>query len=62
MKEITMHMKVEVVHHEDGFTALCPQLPGCVTEGATEEEARLNPLDAIQVYLETVEETGNYGN
>ena len=30
----------------------CPELPGCVSCGETEEEALTNILEAIELYLE----------
>jgi predicted RNase H-like HicB family nuclease len=37
---------------EDGmFVAVCPSLPGCVSQGKTREEARANIEDAIAAYL-----------
>jgi len=41
---------------EGGFTVLVPSLPGCVSEGETEEEALANIREAIELYLETVED------
>jgi predicted RNase H-like HicB family nuclease len=35
-----------------GFTVLVPALPGCVTEGATVEEALANAREAISLTLE----------
>jgi len=37
---------------EGGFTAVVPNLPGCVSEGDTEEEAVANIRDAICCYLD----------
>jgi len=34
------------------FSAVCPELPGCASAGDTEEEARNNIREAIQLYLE----------
>lgn len=41
---------------EDGaITAEVPELPGCVSHGATRDQALTNVRDAIQVYLEELE-------
>ena len=44
---------------EGWFIIEVPALPGCVTTGDTLEEAYLNALDAIQVYLELADEYGD---
>jgi predicted RNase H-like HicB family nuclease len=36
---------------EEGFAVSCPGLPGCWSQGATEEEALANIRDAIEEYL-----------
>ena len=36
---------------EGGFTAMVPSLPGCVSYGATLEEAQLMIKDAIDAYI-----------
>jgi len=51
-----MKYKVNIKRTEDGYAVWCPGLPGCWSQGATEEEALENIRDAIQAYLETVEE------
>jgi predicted RNase H-like HicB family nuclease len=33
------------------YSAVCPELPGCASDGDTEEEARRNIEDAIRLYL-----------
>lgn len=43
---------------EGGFTVTCPALPGCVSEGETEEEAVANITDAIEGYLFTLAKHG----
>jgi len=35
-----------------GFTAICPELRGCVTQGKTYEEAKANMLEAISLCLD----------
>lgn len=41
---------------EGGFTVYVPSLPGCISEGDTEEEALTNIQEAIELYLEPVED------
>ncbi|MFZ1707775.1 MAG: type II toxin-antitoxin system HicB family antitoxin [Anaerolineae bacterium] len=41
---------------EGGFTALIPSLPGCISEGDTVEDALRNIEEAIELYLEPVED------
>jgi len=41
---------------EGGYTVYVPALPGCVSEGDTLDEARRNIREAIELYLEPVEE------
>ena len=33
------------------YSAVCPELPGCASAGETEEEARVNIREAIELYL-----------
>lgn len=52
-------MKLQVVlepSDEGGFTASVPSLPGCVSEGDTREEALRNIREAIELYLEPVDD------
>lgn len=51
-----MQYRVKFEETEEGFAIWCPGLPGCWSQGKTEEEALENIKDAIQIYLETVEE------
>ena len=41
---------------EGGYTAHVPALPGCISEADTREEALRNIEEAIQVYLEPVDD------
>lgn len=41
---------------EGGYTVFVPSLPGCISEGNTEEEALRNIKEAIELYLEPVED------
>jgi Uncharacterized conserved protein len=51
-----MVMKYRVVLHpsNEGFAVSCPGLPGCWSQGGTEEEALDNIRDAIAEYLAAV--------
>jgi len=52
-------MKFKVVlepSDEGGFTVYVPALPGCISEGDTEEEALQNIKEAIELYLEPTED------
>jgi predicted RNase H-like HicB family nuclease len=52
-------VKLQVVlepSEEGGYTVYVPSLPGCVSEGDTEEEALVNIREAIELYLEPVDD------
>jgi len=52
-----MKVKVALEKSEDGgFTIYVPALPGCISEGATIEEAVDNIIEAIELYLEPIED------
>lgn len=56
-EEIEMKIKVVLEPSEEGgFTVYVPSLPGCISEGDTEEEALANIKEAIELYLEPVED------
>ena len=53
------NMKLKVVlepAEEGGFTVYVPSLPGCVSEGNSESEALQNIREAIELYLEPVDD------
>ena len=41
---------------EGGFTVFVPALEGCITYGETLEEAQKNAREAVELYLESLEE------
>ena len=41
---------------DGGFTVYVPSLPGCISEGNTYEEALSNIREAIELYLEPVDD------
>ena len=51
-----MKYKIVLYRSEEGITVGVPALPGCWSEGDTEEEALANIQDAIREYLAALEE------
>ena len=51
-----MKLRVVIEADEDVFVAYCPELPGCVTYGETEEVARDNMKEALELYLKPSKE------
>ncbi len=57
-----MHYKVVLQHSDEGYSVSCPALPGCWSQGDTEEEALDNIKDAIQGYLELLNKSWKKAN
>ncbi len=58
-------MKIKIVlepSDEGGFTVFVPSLPGCISEGDTREEAIQNIQEAIELYLEPVDDDMQFGS
>ena len=51
-----MKYPVALTQTGEGFSVCCPGLPGCWSQGATEEEALANIADAIREYLAVARE------
>ena len=51
-----MKYRVVLIQSEEGFAVSCPSLPGCWSQGKTEQEALDNIGAAIRDYLEVREE------
>ncbi len=52
-------MKLKIVlepSEEGGFTIYVPSLPGCISEGDTKAEALENIKEAIELYIEPVDD------
>jgi len=52
-------MKLKIILEpspDGGYTVYVPSLPGCISEGDTLEEALHNIREAIDLYLEPVED------
>ncbi len=49
--------QVVIYPGENGYwVAECPSLPGCISQGKTKEEAVANIREAIEAYIEALEE------
>ncbi|HEY3251227.1 MAG TPA: type II toxin-antitoxin system HicB family antitoxin [Ignavibacteria bacterium] len=56
-------MKIKIVlepSENGGYTVYVPSLPGCISEGDTKEQAMENIKEAIELYLEPVEDDMTY--
>jgi predicted RNase H-like HicB family nuclease len=51
-----MKYKVSLYPSDEGYSLSVPGLPGCCSQGATEEEALENIADAIRAYVEVAAE------
>jgi predicted RNase H-like HicB family nuclease len=54
-----MKFVITISQDEDGmYIAECPSIPGCISQGATEQEAEKNIQEAIKDCLEVRAEKG----
>lgn len=53
-----MIYKIAIQETEEGFSVSVPGLPGCWSQGETEEEALENIQDAIREYLAARDDVG----
>jgi len=54
VKRYFVRYKVNLKKTEEGYAVWVPGLPGCWSQGKTEEEALDNVKEAMQGYLETM--------
>ena len=60
VQEKVMRYRVVLTTDEDGvYTAECPSLPGCISQGATRELALQNIHEAMMGYLESLRKHGD---
>jgi predicted RNase H-like HicB family nuclease len=52
-----MRYKVVLQRSDEGYSVSCPGLPGCWSQGDSEQEALENIQDAIREHLAAVEES-----
>ena len=48
--------RVDLRKSKEGYSASCPELPGCWSQGATQAEAFSNIQLAVQEYLQAAKE------
>lgn len=59
MSDLRYPIPVEPLSEEDGgFVALVPDLPGCMSGGASPEEAVANVKDAIEAWVGAAGDSG----
>lgn len=51
-----MKYKILLEKTEEGYSVSCPGLPGCWSQGETEDEALENIQDAIREYLAAIDD------
>ena len=51
-----MKYRVALQESEEGFSVWVPGLPGCASQGTTEEEALANIAEAVREYLDVAVE------
>ena len=51
-----MKYKVALIKSDEGYSVSVPGLPGCWSQGSTEQEALENIADAIREYLAVIGE------
>ena len=61
MAHLDYPIVIEPLSAEDGggFLARAPDLPGCMSDGETPEEAAINIQDAIVVWIEAARDLGH---
>ena len=55
-QKATLKYKIVMKKSEEGYSVSCPGLPGCWSQGETEEEAIKNILSAIQEYQAAIDD------
>jgi predicted RNase H-like HicB family nuclease len=58
MKDIKYEMVIYWSEDDEAYIVEVPELPGCMTEGRTYEEAIKNSLTVIREWIETAKELG----
>lgn len=54
-----MEIKVRLERDEDGvWVVTCPSLPGCISQGKSQEEALKNVKEAVKLHISLLAEDG----
>ncbi|MCH7639500.1 MAG: type II toxin-antitoxin system HicB family antitoxin [Bacteroidetes bacterium] len=53
---MTTTYRVSIRQTDEGYSVSCPGLPGCWSDGKTEDEALANVREAIAEYVAVAEE------
>ena len=54
-----MEIKIRLEKDEDGmWVATCPSLPGCISQGKSQEEALKNIKAGVKLHIRTLAEDG----
>ena len=60
-EKVEMNLKIILEpSDEGGYTAIVPALPGCISEGESKDDAMRNIREAIDLYLEPVEDDWDF--
>ena len=54
MRFYTFEIVIEKEAEDEGYFAHSPQLPGCLSNGKTIEETKVNIREAIQLHIESL--------
>ena len=57
-----MKLTIIIIKGEEFYVASIKEIPAVLTQGSSVEEARTNVLDALQLYLEDMQQEQGYVN
>ena len=57
-----MKLTIIITKGEEFFIASIKEIPAVLTQGATVEEAKANVLDALELYLEDMQQEPGFDN
>lgn len=57
-----MKLTIKITKGEEFFIASIKEIPAVLTQGSTVEEAKTNVLDALELYLEDMQQEPSFDN